>query len=193
MSKLDKYKQFKEIDNDFTIQKYNINLKSNTISHLTHQDIEYKFCSQCNNWNKLDSYHAYNASIDKLYKYCKSCSKKIKQNNENTNSTTKSWKEKNKEKVAEYNKQYREQNREKLLESSRKSQEDKDKLINDRRQKYYQEFKTKCENKEGELFSPELEYETAHSKLRVKCKNNHEFYITWNNCKNNKWCVKCKK
>lgn len=189
LSKLDKYKQFKDIDNDFTIQKYNVNLKSNTISHLTFQDIEYKFCSQCNNWNKLDSYHAYKLSVDGLYKYCKTCSKNLKQKNENTNATTKSWKEKNKEKVAEYNKKYREKNREKLLESSRKSQEEKDNLIKDRKNKYYEEFKTKCEEHEGQLLSPEDEYETAHSKLQVRCKNNHEFEITWNNCKNNKWCA----
>ena len=193
LSKLDKYKQFKDIDNDFTIQKYNVNLKSNTISHLTYEDIEYKFCSQCNNWNKLDSYHSYKSSVDGLYKYCKSCSKKLKQLNENTNSTTKSWKDNNKEKVAEYNKKYREENREKLLEASRKSQEDKDKLINDRRQKYYKDFKTKCEEHDGELLSLESDYETAHTKLRVKCKNNHEFDITWNNCKNNKWCAQCRK
>lgn len=193
LSKLDKYKQFKDIDNDFTIQKYNIDLKSNTISHLTHNDIEYKFCSQCNNWNKLDLYHSYKSSVDGLYKYCKDCSKKLKQKNENTNSTTKSWKEKNKERVAEYNKKYREQNREKLLESSRKSQEDKNKLINDRKSKYYQEFKNKCEEYEGELLSLEEDYETAHTKLKVKCKNNHEFDITWNNCKNNKWCAQCRK
>ena len=110
LSKLDKYKQFKDIDNDFTFDKYNINLKSNTISHLTYEDIEYKFCSQCNNWNKLDSYHAYKSSVDGLYKYCKTCSKKLKQKNENKNNTTKEWKEKNKEKVAEYNKNYRAQN-----------------------------------------------------------------------------------
>jgi len=193
LSKLDKYKQFKDIDNDFIIQKYNVNLKSNTISHLTFQDIEYKFCSQCNNWNKLDSYHAYKSSVDGLYKYCKICSKNLKQKNENTNATTKSWKEKNKEKVAEYNKKYREQNREKLLESSRKSEEDKNKLIKDRKNKYYEEFKTKCEEHEGQLLSPEHEYETAHTKLKVKCKNNHEFDITWNNCKNNKWCAQCRK
>ena len=193
LSKIDKYKQFKDIDKDFTIQKYDINLKSNTISHLTYQDIEYKFCSQCNNWNKLDLYHVHNASIDKLYKYCKSCSKKLKQLNENTNSTTKQWKDKNKDKVVEYNKKYREEHREKLLEASRKSQEEKDKLINDRRQKYYQDFKIKCEEHEGELLSPEDEYETAHSKLRVKCKNNHEFDITWNNCKKDRWCAQCRK
>lgn len=193
LSKSDKYKQFKDIDNDFTIEKYNINLKSNTISHLTHNDIEYKFCSQCNNWNKLDSYHSYKSSVDGLYKYCKDCSKKLKQKNENTNSTTKSWKEKNKEKIAEYNKKYREQNREKLLESSRKSLEDKNNLINNRKSKYYQEFKIKCEEHEGVLLSLEEDYETAHTKLKVKCKNNHEFDITWNNCKNNKWCAQCRK
>ena len=193
LSKSDKYNQFKNIDTNFTIQKYNVNLKSNTISHLTFQDIEYKFCSQCNNWNKLDSYHAYKSSVDGLYKYCKTCSKNLKQKNENTNATTKSWKEKNKEKVAEYNKKYREQNREKLLESSRKSQEEKDNLIKDRKNKYYEEFKTKCEEHEGQLLSPEDEYETAHSKLQVRCKNNHEFDITWNNCKNNKWCAQCRK
>lgn len=55
-------------------------------------------------------YHAYNTSVDGLYKYCKSCSKKLKQINENTNSTTKQWKDKNKDKVAEYNKKYREEN-----------------------------------------------------------------------------------
>lgn len=193
LSKLDKYKQFKDIDNDFTIQKYNINLKSNTISHLTYQDIEYKFCSRCNNWNKIDLFHSYNASIDGLYKYCKSCSKELRKENENTNSSTKQWKEKNKDKVAEYNKKYREENRDKLLESSRKPQEDKDKLKNDRKAKYYQDFKTKCEEHEGDLLSPESDYETAHTKLRVRCKNNHEFEITWNNCKNNKWCAQCRK
>lgn len=193
LSKLDKYKQFKDIDSDFTIQKYNINLKSNTISHLTYQDIEYKFCSQCNKWNKVDLYHAYNSSVDGLYKYCKSCSKELKKQNENTNSSTKQWKEKNKDKVAEYNKKYREENRDKLLESSRKSQEEKDKLINERRSKYYTDFKAKCEEHEGDLLSPEDDYETAHTKLRVRCKNNHEFEITWNNCKNNKWCAQCRK
>ena len=193
LSKLDKYKQFKDIDPDFTMQKYDINLKSNTISHLTFEEIEYKFCSQCNKWNNITNYHAYNSSVDKLNKYCKSCSKQLKQNSENTNSSTKNWKDQNKEKIAEYNKKYREENREKLLESSRKSQEDKDKLIHDRRAKYYQDFKTKCEEHEGELLSQEIDYETAHSKLRVRCKQNHEFEITWNNCKKNKWCTQCRK
>jgi hypothetical protein len=192
LSKLDKYKQFKDIDPDFTIHKYDINLKSNTISHLTFEEIEYKFCSQCNKWNNIDKYHAYNASVDKLNKYCKSCSKQLKQNSENTNSSTKNWKEQNKEKIAEYNKKYREENREKLLESSRKPQEDKDKLIHDRRAKYYQDFKNKCIDHEGDLLSQETDYETAHTKLRVRCKNNHEFEITWNNCKKNKWCAQCR-
>ena len=168
-------------------------MKSNTISHLTYQDKEYKFCSQCNEWNLTESYHAYKSSVDGLYKYCKSCSKNLKKQNESTNATMQNWKEKNKEKIAEYNAKYREENKEKLLEKSRKSQEEKDKLINDRRSKYYQEFKTKCEEHEGELLSPEGEYETAHSKLQVKCKNNHEFGITWNNCKKDKWCAQCRK
>ena len=190
---LKKYKQFKDIDNDFTIQKYNIDLKSNTINHLTFQDKEYKFCSQCNQWNLIDLYHAYKSSVDGLYKYCKSCSKDLKKQSEETNSTTKNWKENNKEKVAEYNKKYREQNREKLLEKSRKAQEDKDNLIKNRKNKYYEEFKNKCSSHEGKLLSPEEDYDTAHTKLRVRCKQNHEFEISWNNCNNNKWCKQCRK
>ena len=83
LSKLDKYKQFKNIDPDFTIQKYDINLKSNTISHLTFEEIEYKFCSQCVKWNNITNYHIYNSAVDKLNKYCKSCSNQLKKNNEN--------------------------------------------------------------------------------------------------------------
>jgi len=56
LSKFDKYKQFKDIDPDFTMQKYDVNLKSNTISHLKYQDIEYKFCSKCHNWNNITNY-----------------------------------------------------------------------------------------------------------------------------------------
>ena len=41
-------------------------------------------------------------------------------------------------------------------------------------------FLTNSFGHEGELLSLEEDYETAHTKLKVKCKNNHEFDITWN-------------
>lgn len=187
MPKEDKYKQFKDIDKDFTINKYNINLKSNTIQHLTFENIEYKFCSKCHNWNDITHYKISSNNVDKLNKYCNTCDKEYNNNRESTNK----WRENNKEKVAEYDKKYREENRENILLKSRKSEEDKEKVKTERQQKYYDEFVNKCNEHSGEMLSPKEDYETAHTKLRVKCSKNHEFEISWNNCKKNKWCKKC--
>ncbi len=187
MSKEDKYKQFKDIDKDFTINKYNINLKSNTIQHLTYENIEYKFCSKCHNWNNITNYRMCSDSVDKLNKYCKSCDKKYINNKE----STQKWKDTNKDKVSEYNKKYREENREKILLKTRKSDEDKEIVKKERQQKYYDEFVNKCLEHSGEMISLSDDYESAHTKLLVKCSKNHEFEISWNNCKNNKWCKQC--
>jgi len=190
LSKIDKYKNFKHIDKQFSLDDddYDIDLKSNTIKHLTYKDIEYKYCGKCNKWNNIDKYNKSSSSIDKLYKYCdKKCAEKY-----NKNVSTDKWKENNKDKVKEYNKQYREQNRDKLLEKSRKPQEEKDSLIHSRQTKYYESFVEKCNEHEGSMVSESSDYETAHSKLMVKCKNNHQFGISWNNCKNGKWCPKCR-
>jgi hypothetical protein len=187
MPKEDKYKQFKDIDKDFTIKKYNINLKLNNIQHLTFENTEYKFCSKCHNWNDITHYKISSNNVDKLNKYCNTCDKEYNNNRESTNK----WRENNKEKVAEYDKKYREENREKILLKSRKSDEDKEKGKKERQKIYYDEFVNKCNEHGGSMISSVDEYESAHTKLVVKCSKDHEFEISWNNCKNNKWCKKC--
>jgi hypothetical protein len=58
-------------------------------------------------------------------------------------------------------------------------------------QYYYKEFCGLVVNKKGKVISEEEIYKDAHSKLDVKCKYKHEFSISYNNLKANKWCPLC--
>ena len=41
------------------------------------------------------------------------------------------------------------------------------------------------------MLSTVNDYENAHSKLKIKCSNNHEFSISSSNINNKKWCPNC--
>jgi len=111
--------------------------------------------------------------------YCKKCS----------NQMNKEWKEKNKEKIAEYNKKYREENLEKVKAYYKKTDEEKDINRKERQQKYFTKFKKIVEKKGGIMLS--TNYENAHSKLKIKCSNNHEFECSTNSLDNDVWCANC--
>jgi hypothetical protein len=56
---------------------------------------------------------------------------------------------------------------------------------------YYQKICNTVKLKKGIMLSPESDYETAYSKLHIKCKYKHEFEITLNNLNHNQWCPVC--
>ena len=51
----------------------------------------------------------------------------------------------------------------------------------DRRSKYYQDFLQLVNSKNGICLDNKETYETAHSKLKIKCINNHIWEISLNN------------
>jgi hypothetical protein len=111
--------------------------------------------------------------------YCKPCQNLY--NNE--------WKEKNKEKISEYNKKYREENLEKVKAYYKKTDVEKDINRKERQQKYFNKFKKIVEKKGGIMLS--TYYENAHSKLKIKCSNNHEFECSTNSLDKDVWCSEC--
>ena len=64
-------------------------------------------------------------------------------------------------------------------------------ISQNRIKKFYNLFKTKVEDLNSMLISNEKEYINAHSKLKVKCNNNHLFEISYNNLKSKRWCNLC--
>ena len=101
LTKQEKYDLFKKIDKDFSLNKYSINIKCNTLQILKYNEIEYKFCGSCKLW--------VNYTEHVFKKYCKICTSNRNKNDINKREKTKIWKIKNKEKIAEYNKKYREE------------------------------------------------------------------------------------
>jgi hypothetical protein len=100
LTKEEKYDLFKKIDKEFTLNKYSINIKCNTLQILKYNEIEYKFCGSCKSWK--------NYTENNFKKYCKSCTSNRNKNDINRREKTKLWKLQNKEKISEYNKKYRE-------------------------------------------------------------------------------------
>lgn len=56
---------------------------------------------------------------------------------------------------------------------------------------FYREFKNIVKLKQGILLSEQSEYQNAHSKLKIKCINNHVFSKSLNDVKKH-WCAECK-
>lgn len=101
------------------------------------------------------------------------------------------YKKNNKEKISEYNKKYREENKE-LVQSYYKVSEDaKQNNIKKRKEEFFNKCKKLVEDKGGIMISTVDDYDTAHSKLKIKCNNNHEFVCTSNNLNNDRWCPGC--
>ncbi len=56
---------------------------------------------------------------------------------------------------------------------------------------YYEKYKNIIESKGGECISPLEDYETARSKFKVKCQDDHLFVISGYHLLENTWCGKC--
>lgn len=56
---------------------------------------------------------------------------------------------------------------------------------------FYKKFCNLTKELGGSVLSDKKEYLNAHSKLRIKCHENHEFLITLSNLNNNRWCPIC--
>jgi hypothetical protein len=108
LDKTSKYNLFKNIDKDFSFDKYNINIKDNTIQHLTYLNKEYKFCGHCIKWCDINLFGASNSTPDKYSKTCKTCKNEDK---EHKREIKRLWVAKNKEKVTEYNKAYKKEHK----------------------------------------------------------------------------------
>jgi hypothetical protein len=142
-------------------------------------------CSKCNEKvNKTD--------LAKKRTICKPCQCKEKAlYKEKNKEHIKAYKQENKEKTSAYNKKYREEHLEQLKLLYNKSDEEKNENIKKRQTEYYNEYKNLVEKKNGVMMSTVDDYINAHSKLKIKCCNNHEFDMTYNNFSNNKWCPQC--
>lgn len=56
---------------------------------------------------------------------------------------------------------------------------------------YFNKFKELVKKRNGQLLGSLIEYDNAHSKLKVKCVNEHNFDITLSNLNLKKWCPLC--
>lgn len=136
-----------------------------------------KQCDECKQDLPLDNF----AKAGRARK-CKECDKP---------SNRKDWASKNKEHIAEYNRKYREANKEKIQSYYKKTDEEKQKNRNDRKKKYFDEFVTIVEKNGGKFLGKLEDYETAHSKIKVKCANGHIWKTCLNYLKLDRWCPKC--
>mgnify|MGYP003336395129 CR=1 FL=1 len=57
--------------------------------------------------------------------------------------------------------------------------------------KYFVKATKIVEQKGGKMLSPDSDYNNAYSKLKIKCQDNHEFYITLSNLNLDRWCPQC--
>jgi uncharacterized protein YdaU (DUF1376 family) len=96
-----------------------------------------------------------------------------------------------KQKISEYNKKYRETHKELIQSYYKKSDEEKQANRKIKQEQYFNVFKEIIEKKNGILLSTSDEYINAHSKLKIKCSNDHEFECTLNNISKNRWCPFC--
>lgn len=142
-----------------------------------------KKCSKCK-WTMLTKYFTVdNHSPDKLKYRCIKCS----------NKASREYREENSEKVAENGKKWREENADKVKENNRLPVEVKKANKKKRQEEYFAIFKETVEEWGGECISECKDYETAFSKLQVKCKYGHEFETTKNQVRAKKWCPQCSK
>ena len=181
------YEKFLQIDPDIdTLALAKLGPK---IVHQIHKNKEYKYCSGCEQWLDVCNYGNLKKNWDKLDKTCKACRAKKRATEPND------WNERNKDKVKEYNKMYRQKNAEKIKqknEANRVPETDKLEKKNKRRQLFWDKFVKLVEDKGATVVSTIDDYQTAHSKLKMKCANGSDYEATWNNLSRGKWCNCCK-
>jgi len=183
----DIYDKFLNIDP--TIDTFALAKLGAKIVHQTYNNIEYKYCSKCEIWVDVCKYTKLAKNWDNLNKSCKACMAERRINKPND------WNLKNKDKVKEYAKLYRQKNADKINkinEANRVSDTNKLERKNKRRQNFWTKFVQLVENKGATIISTIDDYQTAHSKLKMKCANGSEYVATWNNLSRGKWCKCCK-
>ena len=163
-----------------------------------------KTCKECKKEKPFNDFEKHKSYPDGLRNICKECQEYLKEN------TLKICPGCNKEKpLTEFNKfgtfrngllgkceDCQEHLKEEHLEKKKLCMEQWEIEKNERkvahRLKYFNKFKDHVEKRHGQLLSLADEYKDAHSKLKVKCNNNHEFETTLNNINHNEWCPTCK-
>ena len=181
-NKVDIYKKYKKINPDYNIKQ--IELTGRAISHIIDGDKEYKYCSGCENWKLTDDFFKSKDTWDSLARSCKICKKK------SSSISAKDWKERNKEKISEYNKKYREENIELIKQKCNLTEEKKEENKLERRKKHFEKSIELIKQNGGDCLSTIDDYENAHSKLKIKCENGHEFKKSSNNLVK-QWCPHC--
>lgn len=144
-----------------------------------------KKCSTCGKVKLLCMFHKRtpkNGRYSDGHSYhCKGCVKKY----------NKKWRDKNKEHISKYNKKYKEDHPD-IIQSYNLTKEQKTKNIKTRRDKYFCKFKEIIEQNGGSCIGTADDYITAHTQIKVKCVDGHEWHLSLNNAIKNKWCPKCK-
>jgi len=165
----------------FEITPSNLNL--NKWCPICSGKFKVKECSSCrrNLCGSTDYFALDNHAPDKLKYTCKLCS----------SNQSKTYKKANVLNVQEYNAIYRENNKEKIQSYYKVSDEQKEQNIKTRKTKYFNKFKELAEQRGGTCLSNESDYDTAHTKLKLKCQDSHEFEITPNNLSKSRWCSHC--
>jgi polyribonucleotide nucleotidyltransferase len=100
------------------------------------------------------------------------------------------WRDKNKEKIKKYNAEYAKNNIDKIKKYTKYNCINK---VNNKkiyRIKYYDKFCKYAEEKHLTVISDISYYKTAHSKIKVKCKQNHIISTTLNNLQR-RGCSSC--
>lgn len=186
------YCKFHSIDSSFPITSDLINNGSPIkINHITHNAIEYKYCSKCDNWLMISMFGFGNSMWDKLARFCKKCK------TQSSRKSTIEWKKKNKKYIAEYNAEYRNKAEAITARENRAKESKKQSILNKdirdkkRIEEIYGKLIQLAKDNDGEILSPMEEYEDCYSRMRCKCKRGHEFTQQWANCNTGKWCRKC--
>ena len=101
----------------------------------------------------------------------------------------KEYKAKDLEKHRQYNKTYQKEYRAKHREANaQKAAENK----KQRRLEHFLVAKDTVEKRGGFMISPPEVYQDNHTKLTVKCQDDHLFGISANNIRNGRWCPECR-
>lgn len=183
-SKKQTYDKFKLINPDFE-PNASVLTSDRKIHHLTHNNVEYKFCSGCDKWSGINQFPANVKNYDSLDRRCKACKsesgKQIrankKANNPDVIDEDNNQKETNEQAGGQDN--FDEPN----VSDEQIKQEDPN--------KYFNKFVKHVKRNDGVVLSDSSEYVNAHCKLKVKCMYGHEFKITLSNINLNRWCGLC--
>ena len=162
---------------------FNINPRTKKLQNICKQCIEEnnseisKICILCLKIKPIDNF-VINRNKAARKSHCNDCAQ----------IEIKKWKMKNKAKVSEYNKKYQKEYRAKHREANAQKAADNKKQ---RRLEHFLAARKTVEKRGGFMISPPEVYQNNHTKLTVKCQDDHLFGISANNIRNGRWCPEC--